>query len=216
MKKVIVVGAGEIGKNLTLVLCKQNIKVVLVEKNENLAKELAMSVDALIINGDGTDILTLEDAEAENADAIVAATNDDKANLMICEIAKSLNVPIVVARVNKPGNEGLFLKLGISSIIPVTANAVTAMQTALSDAGERIVGEIGNGKAQIVELVVKENSRAVGFSGSKLGGGRVGAIYRNGAVIIPDKKTEFQAGDVITVIARTEHIPKIQKLVKGD
>ncbi len=214
--KIIVVGGGNVGKNLSFVLSEEKNKVVLVEKDEDLAKALALNTDALVIRGDATDITILEDADIGKTEAIVAATQDDTTNLMICEIAKSRNVKKIVARVNTPGNEELFVKLGISLIVPVTELAVTSIKNALVSTGERVLAEIADGKAQAIEVVVTEKSTLVGAYARKVKGGVIGAVYRNGAVIVCDINTKIEAGDVLTIIAKTEDIPRIIKAAKGE
>ena len=67
--KIIVVGGGNVGKSITNVLSKEKNKVILIEKNEDIAKELANNTDSLVIKGDGTDMKTLDDAEIKKADA---------------------------------------------------------------------------------------------------------------------------------------------------
>ena len=214
--RVIVVGGGNVGKNLTDILLKEKNKVVLLEKDNDLARALALNTDALVIKGDATDISILEDADIGSMDAIVAATQDDKTNLMICEIEKSRNVAKIVARVNTPGNEELFVKLGISMIVPVTELAVTSISNALISSGERVLAEISDGKAQVFEVVINEKSNYVGAYARKIKGGVIGALYRNGTVLICDMNTKIQAGDVITIIAKTEDLPKIIKATKGE
>ena len=212
--KIIIVGGGNVGKNLAQILSRQKHDITLVESNDEFAKEIASSTDVLVIKGDGTNIEILEDAQIKKADAIVAATQDDKTNLMICEIAKSIPVPRVIGRVNSPGNEELFVKLGINSIIPVTQMAVTAISNTLRGAGERVIAEISDGKVQIMEFVIQQGSKLDGFEGNQINGSIIGSIYRDGTVIIADKNAKLEGGDVISVIVKSEKIPILLKKIK--
>ncbi len=214
--RIIIAGAGNVGVNLTKVLSKEEHKVTLIERNTEIAKEIALDIDALVLKGDASNMVMLEDAGIEKCDAIVAATQDDKTNMMICEIAKSIGVPRIVARVNEPGNEELFVKLGIQSIVPITQIAVTSITNVLLGAGERVIAQISDGKAQILELVIPENSDVVNSVGTRVNGALLGSIYRNGTVIIADKDTRLESGDVALFITRTETVPRLIKLVKGE
>lgn len=213
---IIIAGGGNVGVNLTKVLAKERHKITLIEKDTEIAKEIALDTDALIIKGDASDMITLRDTGIDKCDAIVAATQDDKTNMMVCEIAKSIGVPRIIARVNEPGNEELFVKLGIQSIIPTTQIAITSITNVLLDAGERIVAQISDGKAQIIEVVVPTTSSIRGSTGTRINGALLGSIYRNGSVIIADNDTKLEAGDVALFITKTESIPRLLKLVKGD
>ncbi len=214
--KIIIAGGGNVGRNLTKVLSKERHKVTLIEKDPEIAKEIALDTDALVLKGDASDMVTLEEGGIEKCDAIVAATQDDKTNMMISEIAKSIGVPRIVARVNEPGNEELFVKLGIQSIIPITQIAITSITNVLLGAGERVVAQISDGKAQIVELVIPETSSVRDSVGTRINGALLGSIYRNGTVIIADKDTRLEAGDVALFITKTESVPRLLKLVKGE
>lgn len=212
--RIIIVGGGKIGKNLAEILSKQKNKVVLIEKDKEAANELAASLDVLVLGGDGTDMAVLEDAKIKGVDAVIAVTGDDKTNLMVCEIAKNSDVGKVIARVNSPGSSELFVKLGVSSVIPVTENAVSAINNALSGSGERIISQIGEGKAQVIELTVAPKSPILGKRAKRIGEGLIGTIYRDGAVIVPDRWCKIEAGDVLTIMAKTENIPKLVNMTK--
>lgn len=211
--KIVIVGGGAIGSHAAQIFSKKNHKIIIIEKNADIAKELANSIDALVINDDGTDILALRNAEVESCDAILALTGDDKSNLMICEIAKNLGVNRIISRVNTPGNEELFVKFGINMLVPITQNAVNTIDNHLTSAGIRVLAELGNNKAQIFELLIPQSSKLVGHTGPKIDGGTINAIYRNGLVLFPEKSTAVNAGDVLIITAKVEHFQQIIKLV---
>lgn len=211
--KVIVVGGGKIGEHLTKVLSKKKHSVTLIENEKELSQELASNLDALVINQDGTTMPILKEGGIEKCDAIVSVTGDDKTNLMVSEISKSIGVPKIIARVNNPGNEELFVKLGISLVVPVTQNAVNTIENALIESNVRIISKIGDGKATIFEVVVPDESPLQKHRGNTLEGGIISAIYKNGAVEIPDKNTVIEAGDVLIIVGQDAHMNKILNLV---
>lgn len=214
--RVTVVGGGQIGESLINILSSKDYQVNMVEKDEARAKDLASSTEATVIKGDGTEINILKDAGLEYADAIIAATGDDKTNLMISEIAKSSKIKKIIARVNEPKNEELFTKLGIGSIIPMVSLAVTSMKRLLMRLGaERILAEIGGGEVQVVEATVSEKSKLVG-NGAAIRGAVVGTVYRGGELIIPDKTTTLKEGDVLIITVKTKDLPKLRKLISGE
>lgn len=213
--RVTIVGGGQIGEALVNTLSSKDYEVTLVEKDEDRAKALAGATEATIIKGDGTEMNILKDAGLEFADAIIAATGDDKTNLMISEIAKSSKIKRVVARVNEPKNEELFTKLGITSIIPIVSLAVTSMKRRIMRVGEeRILAELGGGDVQVVEVTVSEKSTLIGKE-AKLKGAVIGTIYREGELIIPDKRTKLGEGDVLIITVKTKDLPKLRKLISG-
>ncbi|MEA3229992.1 MAG: NAD-binding protein, partial [archaeon] len=177
------------------------------------ANTLASNLDALVINQEGTSMSVLKEGGIEKCNAIISVTGDDKTNLMVCEIAKSIGVPKIIARVNTPGNEELFVKLGISLVVPVTQNAINAIENTILEGNLRILSKIGDGKATIFEVVVPEESVLENYKGNMLEGGIISAIYRNGTVIIPEKNTKIEAGDVLIIVGEETHIKKILKML---
>ncbi len=211
--KIIVIGGGKIGEHLTKVLSKKKHSITLIENEKELSTELASNLDALVINQDGTTMSILKEGGIEECDAVVSVTGDDKTNLMVSEIAKGIGVPKIIARINNPGNEDLFVKLGISQVVPVTQNAVNAIENSLIEGNIRIISKIGDGKAAIFEVVVQSGSELENHKGNEVYGGMISAIYRNGAVTIPDRNMKVEAGDVLIIVSEDTHMKKIIDMV---
>lgn len=213
--KIIIVGGGEIGLTTANVLASKEHDLILIESDEKRAKQVANMIDAMVIKGDGTDISVLKDAGADDADAIIAATNDDKTNLMICEIAKSFSVKKVIARVNKSENEELFTKLGITGVVPVVGTAVTNIKNLLMESrAERIIYELGKGEVQVLAITLPKDSKLVGKP-AEIKNAIIGVIYRNGDLILPRESTKLNEGDVLVLTARTESLKSIRKQIYG-
>lgn len=214
--KVIIVGAGQIGKTTANLLSTKEHDIVLVEMDEKRAKEIAETTDALVIQGDGTDTSVLKDSGLEGADAVIAATNDDKTNLMICQIAKDWKKSKIISRVNEPKNEELFTKLDITSIVPTVSLAATSIKNKLIGPGSsKVLTELGAGEVQVVAIKVKEGSKTIGKD-AKISSGVIGTIYREGDLIIPTDKTKIKENDVLIITAKTKHVPKIKKQLTGE
>ncbi|MEA2003727.1 MAG: NAD-binding protein [archaeon] len=212
--KIIVIGGGKIGEHLTKVLSKKKHSITLIENEKELSNELASNLDALVINQDGTTMSILKEGGIEKCDAVISVTGDDKTNLMVSEIAKSIGVSRIIARINNPGNEELFVKLGISLVVPVTQNAVNAIENSLLDGNIRILSKIGDGKAAIFELVVPSGSALENHKGNTFEGGIISAIYRNGTVEIPEKNTKIEAGDVLIIVSEDMQMKKIVDMIE--
>ena len=159
--KVIIVGGSETGVTLANLLGDDD--VILIEKEAAVAKSLANKLDALVINGDGTDISILKEAGVGKADAVIAATSDDSINVMICQIAKTENVPKIIPLVRNPKNEELFTKLGIASIVSVAGTNASSLKRMLRSFGDaRIIAQLGEGDVQIIEQVISKKSKLIG------------------------------------------------------
>jgi trk system potassium uptake protein TrkA len=213
--KIIIIGGGEVGLTTANVLSTKEHDLVLIESDEKRAKEVANSIDALTIHGDGTDLATLKDAGANDSDAMVAATDDDKTNLMVCEIAKSLTIKKIIARVNKSENEELFTKLGITGIVPTVGLAVTKIKNLLVQmSAERVIYELGKGQVQVLAITIPEKSKLVGKP-AEISNAIIGAIYRDGELILPRESTKIKEADVIILTVKTKNLTSIRKQIYG-
>ena len=122
----IIVGGGRIGIFLAKRLLQEKHVVVIIEKIQEIANEVARVVEALVINGEGCEPAVLQHAGAENADVVVALTGKDEDNFIICQIAKEkFKVHRTIARVNDPENERAFNELGVD--VPIGATVIRGL-----------------------------------------------------------------------------------------
>ena len=211
--KIIIVGGGSNGLTLANLLGDEH-EIVLIEQNEDLAKDISGKTQAMVIQGDGSDISILKKIDLSTVDAIVT-TVDDKTNLMICQIAKNEKIKKIIALVKEPKNEELFTQMGIKSIVSGVGTNVTAMSRLLSQVGNvRIIAQLGEGQMQIVELVIAEGSQLVGKP-AKLKNASLSAIYRGGELIIPNDDTVLAEGDLLLVVAKTKDLPDVTNIIEG-
>jgi len=214
--KIIIVGGGEIGLTTANVLSTKEHDLTLIELEEARAKQVANSIDALVINGEGTDLAVLKDAGLNDSDAIVAATDDDKTNLMVCEIAKSQSIKKIIARVNKSENEELFTKLGVTGVVPTVGLAVTKIKNLLmhEQKSERIIYEFGKGTVQVMAITIPKESKLVGKP-AEISNSIIGAIYRDGDLMLPRDGTKLKEEDVLILTAKTKNLKSITKQIYG-
>ena len=100
---IIVVGGGKVGYYLAKTLVNEGYELLLIEKNPRKVATYRERFGEVVIEGDGAEMTTLEEAGVNRADVVIAVTGDDEDNLVICQTAKKLfNVPRTIARVNNP------------------------------------------------------------------------------------------------------------------
>lgn len=118
---IVVNGAGKVGSHLCEILANAGHQIAVVDKREDVCEKMAEDGRYLVIQGDGCDIRSLEEAGVARADVFAAVTGDDDDNLVSCQLAKTAyGVPRTVARVNSPKNEHIFFQLGIEGISSTT------------------------------------------------------------------------------------------------
>ena len=123
MKKIIIIGAGEVGSFLANKLSSEQHDVIVVEENPKRVEFLNQSLDALVIKGNGGSPSSLSQAGAEEADIIIAVTNDENVNMLSCYIAKNMGTKKSFARVQDSALKNEISELNIDKIIDPSESA---------------------------------------------------------------------------------------------
>lgn len=117
---LIIVGCGRFGVALATTDYNQKQKVTVIDIDTAAFNNLPESYRGFSIEGDGTDMKTLEAAGILSADVLVAATDDDNTNLMIAQIAKQhYKVDYVVARIYDDSKKVSYGQMDIKTVCPV-------------------------------------------------------------------------------------------------
>ncbi len=214
--KIIIVGAGQVGKEL-IKRIKKEWYITIIDNDESKLKQIVEFLDSgalnrtVLIQGDGTSKLILKRAGLEDAKVFVACTGDDEANLEACRIAKEHNVPSIYAVSNHIDHDAWFEQEGIECINKAVATA-SLLERRISS-GVVTATNIGLGKGEIVEVTILPTSMLVGYPVSKFTSRRwrIVAIFRNNKLLLPTKKTIIKPGDKVLIVGE----PKILKHIVG-
>lgn len=218
---LIIVGAGPVGLSLVEMALKDGHNVVLIEANENRAQEASQKYDATVLHADVGKGGILEEAGAEKADALVAATSDDSANLMAMFLGADSNIKTLVSVVNEKEHKGLFERLGVHVVLDPEVIAAQHLYGILTQPSfEDVVALPGGG--QVFQISAKGNSPLVGKSLAEIGrnsllpeGLLILRITREEKTLVPNGQTELQAGDQVTVFVPKPLTDKQLKVFTG-
>ena len=220
-KRILLVGAGLIGRNLAVLLDRAGYMVKIIEKDIERCEYLATLVEnAMVINGDGTDMDLLEAEEISDCDAIICLTDDDKLNLLVALLGKHLGVPKTIVRVGRPEYIVLMEQVGIDIVFSprlLTSGEILRMVRR----GENVVSisTFEGSKAEAVEVVLSPVSPLVGCALKDLklpGKALVGAVVRDGSTIVPTGNTVLYASDHIVFFTLPYHVNKLLTYLKPD
>jgi trk system potassium uptake protein len=205
--RVVVTGAGAVGRHLSMDLAERGHQVTLIEQDAEIAKRVREVAEGVnVVLGDACEPWVLEAAELAKAEVVVAATGDDEDNLVTSLLAKQeFAVPRVLARVNHPRNEWLFNEQwGIDAAVS-PPHILTAMVEEAVTVGDLVrLIRLEGGRTSIVEMTLPESSPSVGRPVYELRlppDAAVVAILREGHVVIPQPETVLAAGDEVLALA---------------
>ncbi len=216
---IIIVGAGGIGKRLTEhILNEAKHNIIVIDKNQERCEEIARKFDAVAINADATLEETLDEAEIKKANVLVATTDDDAVNLMVCSLAKNKGVKHLVSVVNQQESKPMYAEKNI--IMVKSPNVLMAEHIYKSIIHPDVEDYMNVGKhAEIFRIPVAPNSKFSGKTIKKIGLPKkslIVAIERDHKFIIPTEDVELFAGDKATVLAHKDQVDKVAALFSGE
>ena len=207
--RVIIVGAGRVGRGLAERLEDRGENVILIERDQQQV-ERARNAGFTVHHGDGTDVNVLESVGAENAKIFAAATGDDDSNLLVAQLVNSnFDVETVIARVNTPGNASAFEELGVRAIAADQSIAQSMDNAIERPALSEWMSELGrSGDVQEIEVTA---DRLVGKTIGELDGDLpdgvlIALVSREGDSQIPESDWRVDRGDHLTFVGRREAV----------
>lgn len=213
--KIAIAGAGNAGRAIARELIANGHQVLLIDKNpKSLKMDSVPSAEWLL--ADACEITTLDKAGLDQCQVMVAATGDDKVNLVASLLAKTeYGVPRVVARVNHPKNEWLFNSSWGVDVAVSTPRIIAALVEEAVSVGDVVrLFSIKSGEANLVEITLPDTSICIGKSVAEVSipsDASLAAIIRDGHVIAPSPHDLFAAGDELIFVASTA----AENLIKG-
>ncbi|MCF6460315.1 Trk system potassium transporter TrkA [Clostridium sp. Cult3] len=219
--KVMIVGAGKLGYKLAELMNHEDIDVTLVDVNLKTLERISDHLDVLTVAANGIQIGALKELDIQTYDLLVAATNSDETNTLICSLAKKLKCKKTIARIRNPEfTEQLdFVKneMGIDHIINPDLTTAMEIERYLLKSYNFYADDFAKGKVSMVDFHI---GNIEGFTGKKimelegLEGLLITAISREGDLIIPNGSTRLMKEDVIHVIGKAKNINKLGEKLK--
>lgn len=210
---VIIIGAGRVGTNLSRSLIREGLNVTIIESDSATCAEAAEIENLMVINGDASSVQILEEADISDADVFVAATGDDKTNLLSAALSLNYdNIKKRIVRVNELEHESAFKNIGIDITVSPEASVATYLERLITRPKIADLIVLGKGSTELLELTL-ENKKLFGkpvLDYSPTENYIVCAVYdEDGELFIPQKDTLFKKDQKISVITKTEYIKEV-------
>ncbi len=219
-KKLIIVGAGNVGLNLAKTVRRRSplVDIKLIEQDEERAEHVAAELGGavVVLHGDGLDRSLLDEAQAASTDTLVAVTNDDETNIFASVLARQAGCKRAITLVNKRSYETVLPALGLNTVVSPSAvtistvlrhvrhSSVTALYTLREDFGEVIEAEIPEGSRLL--------RRPLGQLGLPVGM-KIGAVIREKEVVFPQPDMQLQPGDTVIALVTYSYLKLAEALL---
>lgn len=215
--KVVIAGAGKVGRSIAHELIGFGHDVLLIDRDSQAVSPGALE-GAYLLHADACEITALEEAELGACQVVIAATGDDKVNLVVSLLAKTeFGVPRVVARVNHPKNEWMFDEMWGVDVAVSTPRMLSALVEEAVSVGDLVrLFTFRQGQADLVEITLGASAEVVG---SRVGeipwppDAALTAIVRGARVIAPSADDTMEAGDELIFVCAPEQEPHLQRLL---
>lgn len=211
-KGIVIVGADEAGRLLAEALATSGESVSLVDTDSEKCAIAVDSRDVRVICGDGTDASVLRRAGAADAKCLVASTPSDKANLLVCQVARTeFAVPRLVARASSASNVAAFEAAGIETMTPAGVVATVLENMVLRPNLFRLLAA-GARSDHVAEVVVaSDERRATSLAELALGGVVIAVVRRGDQLIVPKGSTRIRPGDVLTLVGDEAAVRRVRE-----
>ena len=202
--KIIVLGAGKVGKTLIKHMSNEDHDIIVVDQNATKVEEVVNQYDVIGVVGNGGSYDILMEAGAEDANLIICVTASDELNILAGLMAKKMGTRHTIARVRNPdySSQRDFMRnqLGFSMIVNPELEAASEIRRVLSFPSAVKVDTFSRGKVELAEFFVEDHSRLNGVELNQLHkitktNILVCAVSHNEDVIIPDGNYAIKPGD---------------------
>jgi trk system potassium uptake protein TrkA len=216
---VILAGCGSTGLAVAEALEQFKVNVKIIERDRPRAKRLASTFpDFEVLNGDATDLQLLKAERIGSAQTFVALTGEDEGNLMACLLAQELEVPQVMALVQRAEASKLWGRLGLHDVISPRALAYERIREYVESGYSANIVSLHRGAAQVFERRLAPASPAAGVTLAEMRAPRgliVGAVVRGERVFVPRGSDRLEVGDLVILFVHEQELDTARLLFPG-
>ncbi|MGN6252590.1 MAG: potassium channel family protein [Marmoricola sp.] len=215
--RVAIAGAGAVGRSIARELLENGHQVLLVDKDPRSIRHDRVP-EAEWLLADVCEMSSLEEARMDQCDVVIAATGDDKANLVASLLVKTeFGVPRTVARVNHPNNEWLFTEAWGVDVSVSTPRIMSALVEEAVTVGDLVrLFTFRRGNANLVELTLPADSPYVGKPSGLIPlpeNCALVTILRDGQVYTPAPEQPVESGDELLLVVPEDREAEIERLL---
>ena len=219
--RVVIAGAGEVGRHLAKMLSRERHDIILLDPNEDNLAFAKTGMEILPIVGNPTSLHDLENADVRDANLFVSVTTEESTNITACMLASNLGARKTFARINNheyllPRNNELFQKIGVNSMICPEILAAKEIVAAIRRPWTRQHWELFGGGLILLGIKVRGGAPIINRTLVELMQNdkkcyHIVAIQRGeGEMVIPRGMDHIEDGDIVFVTTTREHIEDVR------
>ena len=218
-RRVIIIGGGNIGLYVASGLEKVgNMKIRLIERDRARAETIAADLDrTVVLQGDGLDRGLLREAGVEEAETVVAVTNNDQVNILASVVAKREGARRAMALINDQDYGAVSEAVGIDRFVDPRATTISTILQHIRRGRIKGLYSVSDGAAELIDAIALETSPLVNKPLKEADlpeGVMIGAVYRDGKVAMPNSMTVIKPGDRIVLMALKDYVRDVEQMFR--
>ena len=218
-QRIIIVGGGNIGLYVARGLEKAgSMKIRLIETDATRAEYVAEQLKrTVVLQGDGLDRGILREAGVEDAETVLTVTDNDQVNILSSVVAKREGARRSLVLINDPEYGPICDAVGVNRFVDPRAITVSTILQHIRRGRIKGVFSLADGKAELIDAVALETSTLVNKPLREAGlpeGVRIGAVYRDGKVMMPTGDTVVHPGDRVVLLALKENVRDVEQMFR--
>lgn len=218
---ILIIGAGDVGSNIASDLAETH-DVTVIDRDSERIDALRAESDVTGMVGDGRSVAALREADIDQADIVIASTDSDAANIMVCNAAKQSGDPHTIARVKDVGLfqtwQSLDGGLGVDTMLCIDVLAAKAVARTIALPGAQDADTFADGQVEVAEFQIGEETPVADQTiaeADRYASTTFAAILRDDDIIIPQGDTVIQSGDRLVVIGSLTGISRFAEEVSS-
>lgn len=218
--RIVIAGGGNIGFFVarTIEERQPRTKIKIIENNRERAVNIADSLSrTVVLNGSSLDQQILVEADIQDADLMVALTNDDQVNILSSIMAKRLGCKSNLTLINSSAFLDFTKTMGIDAHVNPRAVTISRILQHVRRGRILAVHSVEQGAAEVIEAQALDTSPIVGTTLREFElphGIRIGALYRDGKVLLPDGDSKIKTGDRVVLLAASDAVRHVEQLFR--
>ena len=217
--RIAIAGAGNVGRSIAQELVDNGHQVMLIDRQPGMMRPERVPAAEWIL-ADACELASLQEADLASCDVVVAATGDDKANLVVSLLAKTeFAVGRVVARVNRAENEWLFNEQwGVDVAVSKPRLMAALVEEAVSVGDLVRLMTFRQAEANLVEITLPPKAPYVGHPVRDVPlphDSALVAVLRGKRVLVPTPDDPLEAGDELVFVCTSEVEDTVRAVILG-
>ncbi|HES76881.1 MAG TPA: TrkA family potassium uptake protein [bacterium] len=210
--RAVFVGAGSTTLMTVRQLLKRQHEVIIIERDEEVIRNLAEELGCGFLHGDGGKPAILREADPEHTDVLFCLTDQDQTNILASLVGRSLGFKRVVTKINDPELEHICDELGLTDTIVPSRTIGQRLADMLEGQDPLELSTMIREEARVLSFVVRKNDEAALRELKLPKRSRVVCLYRDGALILPeDEDLKLREDDEVIIIAHRDTVAELRR-----